>query len=77
MSEVQIDDAALEAARKAVEDQLVWMRDERVSMFLGGNGFVIRERNGEPSDVIRLSTREGLRIGIRTYLTLTGQGESS
>lgn len=65
---VDIDEAALEAARRAVEDCLIDFRDRRVSVPFRGNGFVVRGADGLPSDVIRLSTADGLRIGIRTYL---------
>lgn len=67
---VHIDEEALEVARRAVEDTLIEFRDARISV-VAGNGLVVREYDGLPSDVIRLSTRDGLRIGIRAYLTLT------
>lgn len=63
----ELDEAALEAARKAVEDVLVDFRDSRISVF-GGNGFVIREKDGKDSHIMRLRTREGLAIGIKAYL---------
>lgn len=34
-----------------------------------GNGFVIREKNGSDSPIMRLGTRDGLAIGIRAYLS--------
>jgi hypothetical protein len=64
----QIDEAALTAAHKVVEDALVEYRDQRISVLNYGNGLVIRERDGERSDVMRLGTRDGLRIGIEAYL---------
>jgi hypothetical protein len=63
-----IDEAALEVARKAVEDILVDFRDGRMSELTGGNGFVIREKDGRASPLIRLRTADGLRIGIRAYI---------
>jgi hypothetical protein len=64
---VPIDEAALEVARKHVEDVLIEMRDARMFV-IGGNGFVCREVDGTESSVMRLPTRDGLRIGIRAYL---------
>jgi len=63
-----VNEDALEAARKAVENALVEFRDNRISVLNVGNGFVIREFDGERSDIIRLSTRDGLRVGIKAYL---------
>jgi hypothetical protein len=63
-----LNPAALEAARIAVEDTLVELRDSRISILTGGNGFVIREPDGRESSIMRLSTRDGLRIGIAAYL---------
>lgn len=48
----------------AVEDVLVEYRDSRISMMGPRNGFVINERDGTPSDILRLGTREGLRIAL-------------
>lgn len=66
--EIEIDAAALEAARKKIEDILIEFRDNRISQIGRGNGFVVREKDGSESSVIRLSTRDGLEIGIRAYL---------
>jgi len=63
-----IDEDALEKARLEIEDLLVEMRDSRMGTLGRGNGFVVRERDGRESSAIRLGTREGLRMGIRTYL---------
>jgi len=71
MTTPEIDEKALAVARRAVEDVLIDMRDRRISV-LCGNGFVACEADGEPSSAIRLSTREGLRIGIRAYLAAAG-----
>lgn len=63
-----VDAAALEAARLAVEDVLIEFRDERISVLNARNGFVVREYDGTESSLIRLTTRDGLRIGISAYL---------
>jgi hypothetical protein len=63
-----IDETALTAAHLAIEDALVDLRDARVSVIGPANGFVIKERDGQLSDVMRLGTREGLRIAIKAYL---------
>jgi hypothetical protein len=64
----EIDEVALTAAHLAVEDALVDLRDHRISVLGPANGFVIRERNGDLSGVMRLGTRDGLRIAIAAYL---------
>jgi hypothetical protein len=64
---VQLDDRALSVARRVVEDTLVDFRDRRISVD-AGNGLVIREADGEWSSMTRLSTVDGLRIGIAAYL---------
>jgi hypothetical protein len=63
-----LDDTALTAAHKAVEDVLIEFRDERISVLNRGNGFVVCEKDGRESPIIRLGTREGLAIGISAYL---------
>ena len=64
----EIDEVALTAAHLAVEDALVEFRDNRISVLGPANGFVIWERDGQPSGVMRLGTRDGLRIAIKAYL---------
>lgn len=44
------------------------MRDGGIGVAGHANGFVVNHRDGSPSSVMRLGTREGLRIGIRAYL---------
>lgn len=57
------------AAHLAVEDHLVELRDS--CMFIGGpdslpaNGFVIREKDGSPSEIIRLGTKPGIRMALK------------
>lgn len=68
MPEIEIDAAALEVARKKVEDVLIDMRDSQISILGGGNGFVVREKDGSDSSIIRLSTAVGLSLGIKAYL---------
>lgn len=63
-----INEAALTAAHLAVEDALIDLRDLRVGVLGRANGFVVNERDGTPSGIMRLGTRDGLRIGIRAYL---------
>jgi hypothetical protein len=62
------DDVALEAARLAVEQELIEWRDMRMSVLTEHHGFVVREPDGEASSIIRLSTRDGLRLGVKAYL---------
>lgn len=59
------DSDLLRAAHLAIEDVLVECRDERLSTPFVANGFVCREKDGKPSSQIRLSTQEGLHIGLK------------
>jgi hypothetical protein len=68
MNMVEIDEAALTAAHVAVEDTLIEFRDSRLSVIGPANGFIVKERNGADSPIMRLGTRDGLRIAIKTYL---------
>lgn len=69
----ELHEKALEVARKAIEDILVDFRDGRLSAINCGNGFVCREKDGKPSDIIRLSTKQGLSIAINEYLKVIEQ----
>jgi hypothetical protein len=40
---------------------------------IGGNGFVVRNRDGSDSSIMRMSTAFGLQVGIRAYLAALGQ----
>lgn len=63
-----ITDADRHAVRLAVEEALVWMRDERMALLNRGHGMVIRERDGRDSATIRLTTDDVLQIALRTIL---------
>lgn len=67
---ITLDQRALAIARRSVEDLLVEFRDRRCST-ISGNGLVILEADGTPSSTVRLSTRDGLQIGITAYLAAT------
>ena len=64
---MELDDRAVAVARRVIENMLVEFRDLRISVDCD-NGLVIRERNGTPSNVTRISTRDGLTMGISAYL---------
>lgn len=72
--EWQVDDVALEAARKAVEDVLIERRDARMFV-IAGNGLTVRESDGSGSEIMRLRTVDGLHIGIRAYLNALASTE--
>lgn len=57
--------ALLEVGRTAIEDALVEWRDARLSELGRNNGLVIREKNGDPSSVIRFGPEGALRIGLQ------------
>lgn len=59
------DPDAMRAMHLAVEDELIEWRDARRSVLGPANGFVVKEYDGSPSNIIRLGTRDGLRIALR------------
>jgi hypothetical protein len=56
----------LTAIHLAVEDELISMRDSRIQLLSNGrfsaNGLVVCEMDGSPSDVIRLGTRDAIKL---------------
>lgn len=63
LRDVAADYALLEVARKAIEDMLVECRDSRMFV-LNNNGLVIKERDGSPSSIIRLSSDIAVSIAL-------------
>lgn len=55
----------LEIGRKSIEDKLVEWRDDRMSSLMRNNGFVIKERNGDSSNVIRFGPEVGIKIALK------------
>lgn len=71
----EITDADIEAARRHIEDNLIEMRDLRSSTGLDwrvGHGLVVKERDGRPSDMIRLRTVEAIRMALRAIIEAPG-----
>lgn len=71
-TDLTINGAALtsddyEIARKAVEDALIDMRDSS-TFILRRNGLVVYNRDGSDSSIIRLSTEDALRIGLKAIV---------
>lgn len=70
LSEITAED--IESARRAIEDTLVWMRDEHVSIISAGvyvgNGLVIKGRDSSPSSIIRMRTNEAIKMAIKHIL---------
>ena len=64
LEKIAEDNDLLEVGRKAIEDVLVEWRDDRLST-IRGNGLVIRELNGDSSDIIRMGPEDALRIGLK------------
>ncbi len=72
-----VDDAVLlEVGRKAIEDELVDWRDNRLSQFYRGNGLVIRESDGKDSSIIRFGPETALRIGIKAIAESIKESET-
>jgi len=63
-----VDPAALQAAHIAVEDALIDLRDMGVGVLGHANGFTVNYKDGSRSDIMRMGTRDGLRIAIAAYL---------
>ena len=55
---------AVQRMHLAVEDVLVTLRDDRLSVIGPANGMVIREHDGSASGVMRMGTREAMRIAL-------------
>ena len=58
------DSQLLEVARCAIEDQLISMRDSRIATVGRNNGFVCKEKDGKPSDIIRFGPETGVAIAL-------------
>ena len=71
------DASLLEVGRRAIQDSLVKWRDYRLFSPGKGNGFVIREADGSPSDIIRFGPEVGLRIALEAIADHVEQGEGS
>ena len=54
----------MEVGRKAIEDELIHWRDERLSSVNRRNGFCIRERDGTPSSIIRFGPEYGVGLAL-------------
>ena len=65
LEQIADDPELLEVGRNAIEDQLIEMRDSRMFEFGRRNGFVVCEKNGDRSDIIRFGPEVGLRIALR------------
>ena len=63
IKEIADNDELLEIGRLAIEDALIEMRDSRM-FTIRNNGFVIKEKNGEESSIIRFGPEHGLRVGL-------------
>lgn len=67
----QITPADIEIARRRLEDVLIELRDLRVSVEPGpryGHGLVVKEKDGEPSSMIRITTGEAINMALKAIL---------
>lgn len=64
---MELDPVALEAARLAVEDELIGWRDSGLFM-PSGNGFTVNYSDGTPGLGVRMPSVVGLKIAIKKYL---------
>lgn len=56
----------VEAARIAIEDHLIDMRDRGIGLLGRGNGLVVRYADCTPSDIIRMSTPDAIVMALKT-----------
>lgn len=63
----------LTALHVHVENLLIEMRDDRMSMLGCANGLVVRERDGEPSPIIRIGTRMACDMIVRKFLEMRAE----
>jgi hypothetical protein len=68
MADIELNQGALTKACRVIEDRLSRMRDIRLSVIGPSHGFVINEKDGTSSNVMRIGTRDGLEIAIKAYL---------
>lgn len=61
---VLADPNLLTAAHIKIEDFLIEMRDSRIGVLNRANGFVVNEYDGSPSSVMRLGTRDGIKMAL-------------
>ena len=64
LNEISEDEDLLEIGRLAIENELVYFRDNMMSQ-IRGNGLVIKEFDGTPSDIIRFGPEIALKIGLK------------
>lgn len=65
-------DEELEAARLAIEDELVLRRNNRMSV-LRNNGACIKEADGSESPIIRMTHEQSMMIGITAILQMRAE----
>lgn len=65
LSQIAKDPVLIEIARKGLEDELVELRDHMIGLMGPGNGLVIRERDGEHSSVIRITTADAVILALQ------------
>ena len=59
------DPEALTAAHRALENQLISMRDSRIFLGPHANGLVVKEADGRSSSVIRIGTRAAVEMALK------------
>lgn len=64
LQKIANNEELVEIGRRAIEDRLIEMRDDRVFLMGRGNGLVVREKNGEASSRIRMGPETAFRIAL-------------
>lgn len=63
-SKLEVTDEELEIARQAIEEELIWRRDNRV-MEIRNNGLCVKEKDGTPNPMIRMGAETAIAIGLK------------
>lgn len=68
LRQIANDPDLMKAAHIAIEDHLIMLRDSHMmigsSAGMPANGFVVREKDGSFSEIIRLGTRPGVAMAL-------------
>ena len=54
-----------EGPRQEIEDQLIELRDSRISLLFRNNGLVIKEKDSSDSMLVRMGPEEAVSVGLR------------
>ncbi|WP_280465967.1 hypothetical protein [Nocardia brasiliensis] len=65
MRRILDDPGLITATHLHIEDTLIEWRDLGLSEIGRANGLVVRSKDGQPSEIIRIGTREAIKMTLR------------